>query len=103
MNETRLPRIGVTAFNAAARPDRFRKVIQAPQELVVPEGFFVMEDAIGFRTFGKMTGRTRKIWGQDCPTIQRFSIDTVVIDGAIWGVVGVALTGRFAVRPQFLA
>jgi len=79
-------------------PNRTQTVILCPEiKLVEPE--FVIECRLGSRTIGVLTGRTRRIWGMDCPTIQRYQIDTVVIDGAIWGVRGEPIKGTFAVNP----
>ncbi len=79
-------------------PNNTQTVILCQEiKLVAPE--FVIGCRLGTRTIGVLTGRTRRIWGMDCPTIKRYQIDTVVIDGAIWGVRGDPISGTFAVNP----
>ena len=55
-------------------------------------------------TFGRLTGRTRRQWGMDMPTIDRFEVETVVltIDGrpTIMGVPGARIVGTFMTRPE---
>lgn len=71
------------------------------QAIRLEEGEFLVTSYLGYNTIGRMTGRTRKFFrGLACPTIERFDIDTVVIDGAIWGVRGDRLPGTFATRPE---
>lgn len=60
-----------------------------------------------FYICARLTGRTRRFWkstyytGLACPTLDTFDIDTVVIDGAIWGVPGLLRDGgTWAVRPE---
>ena len=76
------------------------RTVITTQEIRLDEGEFVVESHFGYRTIGRLTGRTRQFWGIACPTIERFEIETVVIDGAIWGVRGEAIAGTFAVRPE---
>jgi len=81
---------------------KMRRVVTA-NDIKLNDGEFVIQCHLGYRTIGVLTGRTRTFWGIACPTIQRFEIDTVVIDGAIWGVRGEAIDGTFAVRPENVA
>jgi hypothetical protein len=57
----------------------------------------------GYQFIGRYTGRTRRYWGVDCPTLARYDIDTVVRDGAIWGVPGAHVPGTWAIRPEAVA
>lgn len=55
-------------------------------------------------TFGRLTGRTRRRWGYvDCPTVERFAVDTIARDGVILGVPGRRLPGTWFVRPVDVA
>ena len=55
-------------------------------------------------TFGMLTGRTRRQWGMDMPTIARFEVETVVMDingrPTIMGIPGARITGTFMTRPE---
>ena len=60
-------------------------------------------------TFGALTGRTRRMWGMDMPTIERYEVLTVVRDiempdgtvrPSIMGVPGDRITGTFVTRPE---
>ncbi len=94
-------RVGALVWNTTDTNDT-RTVIRG-DALRLAEGEIVMEsENTGYLTIGVLTGRTRKFWGMDCPTIQRYEIDTVVINGAIWGVRGTPISGTFAVRPDYL-
>jgi|GEM_PF-3174261 len=78
----------------------FRNVIKTPQEIKHGDDEFVICSFLGYRTIGRLTGRTRRFFGCACPTIERFEIDTVVIDGALWGVKGERIAGTVAVHPE---
>jgi hypothetical protein len=82
---------------------QIRRVIDTPQELRLEPGEFVLVCHNGYRTVGVLTGRTRRFWDISCPTLERYEVDTVVIDGAIWGVRGARLPGTYAVRPERIA
>ena len=77
-------------------------VIATPQELLPEPGMFVLESFTGYRTFAQLTGKTRMAWGMACPTLRRFEIETVVIDGAIWGKAGNPIMGTMLTRPENL-
>lgn len=63
--------------------------------------WFVTEDAIGYRTYNVFTGRTRKFWGMDCPTIERWEVETFATeDGVIMGRPLRRLPGTWATRPE---
>lgn len=63
--------------------------------------FVVESDFTGARTYCRATGRTRKCWGIDCPTIERYEIETIADDeGVIWGVPGARIPGIWAGRPD---
>ena len=75
--------------------------------LIAAPGMFVLNTGTAddpYYTFALLTGRTRRQWGMDMPTIRRFEVDTVVreIDGryAIVGVPGAAIVGTFMTRPE---
>lgn len=72
-----------------------------PQELLPADDMFVIVARnTGARTFGRFTGRTRQVSGRPFPTIERFEVDTVVIDGAIWGTPGARVAGTLAIHPD---
>jgi len=81
-----------------------RRIVPAESWDDIPDGWFVTEDAVGYRTYARFTGRTRKFWGLDCPTIDRYDIETIATpDGVIMGVPGERLAGRaatWATRPE---
>jgi hypothetical protein len=81
-----------------------RTVIVTPQELRPADGMFVIESDLGYRTFGRLTGRTRRCFGMACPTIERFEVDTVADeDGSLWGDPGQPILGTLATRPDNVA
>ena len=68
-----------------------------------------------FFMFASITGRTRRTWGMDCPTVNLFDCDTVArriesVDGqdsfALWGVPGARRTDigtpTWVTRPENL-
>lgn len=70
------------------------------QGYVLDQGWLVLESWTGYRTIAVPTGRTRKFWGVDCPTFDRYDIDTVVRNGIIYGVRSAhRYHGTVAVRP----
>ena len=76
------------------------QVISTPQELRPAPGMFVMLfENTGARCFARLTGRAVTRYGDRCPTIERFAVDTVVEDGAIVGVPGDRVPGTFYVHP----
>lgn len=79
-----------------------RRVIPTPQYLRPAPGMFVVEsENTGYMTFARLTGDTRRFWGIACPTIKRFTINTVADpDGSIWGDPGEPIPGTFAIRPE---
>lgn len=83
-----------------------RRIVAPESWDIVPEGTFVVEDAVGYRTYCVLTGRTRKFWGIDCPTIDRFEITTTVGDlgngPTVIGVPGARMPGTWAIRPQYV-
>lgn len=76
-------------------------VIDTPQELRAAPGMFVIKfENTGVRQFGRLTGRTTYRDGFNCPTVERFDIDTVADeDGALWGDPGQRLLGTFFAYP----
>ena len=53
--------------------------------------------------YARLTGRTARKWGFDCPTMELYSVDTTAQgDGSIWGVRGARLAGTWLVRPEAL-
>jgi hypothetical protein len=98
---TKSPRVGASVFNPAQPNGPTLRVIDAPQELRPSDGMFVLVSYLGYRTFGRFTGRTRQVWGMACPTIERFKVDTVADpDGSLWGEPGQSITGTMAIRPE---
>lgn len=81
--------------------DTYRtRTVTETNDIRLADAEFVIECRYGYRTIGVLTGQTRKFWGMNCPTIERFEIETTVIDAAIWGVRGARIAGTFAVRPD---
>lgn len=66
------------------------------------EGEFLLKSYHGYCTIGRLTGRTRQFWGIDCPTVERFEVDTFVRDGVILGRAGERIAGTSAMRPEAL-
>ena len=55
-------------------------------DVIVPEGMFVLElQNTGVRKLAKLNGTTNR-YGQR--NLDTYAIETVVIDGAIWGTLG---------------
>lgn len=82
-----------------------RNVVATPTELLPDPGMFVMVSFTGYRTFGRLTGRTTQRWGMIVPTVERYDIETVVIEredgvSAIYGIPGKRLKGTFVTRPE---
>lgn len=68
---------------------------------VTPSMFVMVSENTGCRQYALFTGRTARIFGLDCPTVERFEIDTVATTGgAIMAQVGARIPGTFAVRPD---
>lgn len=105
------PVIGATTWRTDA-PNltrQYRRVVRPESWDLLPAGWFVLECGLETRTYGHLTGRTRRQWGMDCPTIERFEIATVVRDlkcdgnHAIYGEPGERIPGTWAIRPDMLA
>lgn len=92
-------RIGQTVWSSE-NPNRTAEVA-TDQAVILAEGEFLMRfHNTGYQCIGRFTGRTRQFFGGiACRTFDRYDIETVVIDGAIWGVSGAKLDGgTWAVR-----
>jgi len=82
-------------------------IILADDEFVVDSGSH--PDHPHF-SIGRPTGRTAKTWSIDCPTVERFDIDTVVktdyrigetvYPTVIMGARGARIAGTLAYRPR---
>lgn len=83
---------------------RSGRVVTDPCEgYPAPAGMFLVNtgsDADPWFSFGMLTGRTRMRWAMACPTIVRFEVDTVAIDGVIYGVPGRRIAGTWLTRPE---
>jgi len=96
-----------TVFQTAA-PNGPTLQVAAPESWDrLPGGddwFVVANRHIGYRTYARFTGRSRKFWGVHCPTIERFEIETTVEwdrgKPTIVGVLGDRITGTWFVRPE---
>lgn len=99
--ETATVRAGATIWSSDD-PRTIRTVTADPYEAYrLDAGEFLVTSWNGYITIGRLTGRTRRFWGIDCPTIERFEIDTVATaDGAIIGVKGTPIAGTYAVRSE---
>lgn len=98
-------RIGSVVFNAAD-PNRnhesaYRSVCADPAYIKLQADEFCILSYAGYLTIGRLTGRTRKCWGIDCPTIERFEVTTFAdSDGVIWGDRGDRIPGTSDIRPE---
>ena len=78
------------------------QIVEAPQELILKEGEFVITSRLGQRRICKLTGNTRRLGSWRAATITTFDVDTVVKpleDGtpAMWGVRGEKFAGTWAI------
>jgi hypothetical protein len=98
---TTTPVIGATIFDAD-KPNggTYRTVIADPTEAyVLDDGEFLIASYHGYITIGRMTGRTRRIFGDQCPTIERYEVETfATADGVIMGRKADRIPGISAVR-----
>jgi hypothetical protein len=93
-------RVSTLIFDTT-KPNRTHDVVPNLYDTFVLEpGQFVACSRIGVYSICELTGRTRKFFGLDCPTVHRFEVDTVVMAGAIVGVPGRLQAGTFATRPE---
>ena len=74
-------------------------------EACLTNDMFVVEwRNTGCRSFAKFTGRTRKFWGYDCPTVTFFEITTVVEmrgdEAVIMAGIGAQRPGTWFIRPE---
>ena len=58
-------------------------------------------------TIGRVTGRTRKFFRIDCPTIERYEVETYATDsthrlgeGVVMGRKADRISGTYAIRPE---
>lgn len=67
-------------------------------------GEFLVESYHGYIAIARLTGRTRRFFGIDCPTIERFEVETyAAADGTIRGRKGQHRLGpTMATRPENL-
>ena len=75
----------------------YYNVTEDHDDLIVPEGRVVIEnDFTGMRFFASAVGERRWLaaWGCYVRSVRLENITTVVLDGAIWGVVGEQVKGR---------
>lgn len=84
--------------------NRYLVTETAPSYFKMGDGMFVARfERTQVAYMFEFTGRTRKVWGKDCPTFNRYAVDTVVIDDAVWGVKGERMAGTYAVNPDNVA
>lgn len=85
------------AWEIKRRPD---------QEICLESGEFQINGPKGIRRIGRLTGRTRRIRGLDCPTINVYDIDTVVEmvgdQPILIGRAGDKLPGTWWIYPNVL-
>jgi len=94
-------KLGASLFNPAEPAGLFRTVIGDPFEAYrLADDEFLIETHHGYRTVGRLTGRTRKVFGLNCPTIERFEIETYAENGVILGRKSDKIIGTLAVRPE---
>jgi hypothetical protein len=75
----------------------YYNVTEAHDDLIVPEGRVVIEnDFTGMRFFASVVGERRWLSAWSCyvRSVRLENIETAVLDGAIWGVVGEQVKGR---------
>jgi len=94
-------KLGATVFNPSPWNSVLRHVVGDPFEAYrLADDEFLIETHHGYRTIGRLTGRTRKVFGLDCPTIERFEIETYAENGVILGRKSDKIIGTLAVRPE---
>lgn len=106
MSTTTKPRPDTLIFDPATPNISARKVtdINPGDAISLEDGEFLVKSHNGYTTIGRLTGRTRHIFNVDCPTIERFEIETIAdTDGVIWGVKGDRIPGTLACRPETIA
>jgi hypothetical protein len=95
-------RIGAIVFDAARpnAPQAHRTVADDPSESYDLEpGEFLILSYAGYVTIGRPTGRTRRIYNDNCPTIERYEVETyAAADGTIRGRKGDRIAGTSATR-----
>lgn len=67
---------------------------------LAPGEFLLEAWNTGCKQIARFTGRTRQCWGIACPTVERFRIETIARDSAIWGIRADRIPGTLAVRPE---
>ena len=75
--------------------DSFDAYLTSPPE-------FLIENRIGEIYIARLTGRTIRQYGMDCPTIERFAVRTIAIDGVLYGTRDGLIDGLLAVRPEYI-
>lgn len=78
-------------------------VTDRTEAYVAPAGMFLINTGTAdspWFTFGMLTGRTRQRWGMACPTIARFTVETIARDGVILGVPGDRIPVTWTTRPE---
>jgi hypothetical protein len=106
MSSTTKPRPDSLIFDPATPNISARKVTDTnPGDAIkLEDGEFLVKSHSGYITIGRLTGRTRRIFNMDCPTIERYEIETIAdTDGVIWGVKGERISGTLACRPEAIA
>ena len=96
-------RIGSVVFDPANLNGNgaYRTVVADDQAIRLLADEFLILSYAGYLTIGRLTGRTRRCWGIDCPTIERFEVTTFAdSDGVIWGDRGDRIPGTSAIRPE---
>lgn len=63
---------------------------------------FLIESAVGEIYMARFTGRTCQRYGLNCPTVERYEIETVADkNGVLFGARGAKVAGTLAVRPDY--
>lgn len=93
------PRTAVPVCDPKGSP---RWEVSQDQAVILDDGEFLVEARhAGYRWIARPTGRTRRMFGDVTMTsLERYHIDTVVRDGAIWGVRGERAEGLVYVRED---
>jgi|SRR5580765_6259344 hypothetical protein len=100
-------KVGKLIFNPA-NPNETMTIVEPQSWDLVYRDMFVAEyEYTGLRMYFRFTGRTRQKWGKACPTVERYYIDTVVVENfngtglsSIVGVPGRRIAGTWATRPE---
>lgn len=99
--------IGATVWSVDDKNQRRSVVADLFDAYDLADGEFLIRAWTGYVTIGRFTGRTRKFFRIDCPTIERYEIETYATDsthrhgeGVVMGRKADRISGTYAIRPE---